>query len=291
VFNGSAQGASLTPSATVDGAGLYFGYAISAQGSVLGDETPDLAVTAPLESGQAGKVYFFDGDTIAAGGTIVHTDADATFTAIAGGIAGLTINSGHDFVGDAGGDMVIGAYNLNSARGGVFILAGNVNGGLSGDYTATSPNVTTLETEIAGSQMGFRVTVGQVIGTAKKDLIINHGTSTSTWRIYQGGETIGATPTVTLPNPGANDRFKYANQHSACDINGDGFDDIILGANTKAYVYFGSELGAGFNTSADREYDLGSGWGLGICADANGDNFIDLAVVRTVSGGSWRLRY
>ena len=107
----------------------------------------------------------------------------------------------------------------------------------------------------------------------------------------QRGETINQTPTLTLSNPGNNARFWYASQQGTCDIDGDGYDEVIIGAETKAYVFFGHQNGADFNAASDRVYDLGAGYGLGICADANGDNAIDLAVVRTVSGGSWRLRY
>ena len=212
----------------------------------------------------------------------------------AGSRSGLVVISGHDFVGDAAGDVVLGAPFLNSRAGGVYVITGNEGGGLSGAYTTASNNVLTIAgAQQTTGQMGFRVVVGNVVGSAKKDLIVNHGTTQGTywWYIYEGANTLSTDATVTLPIPGTTPRFKYANQQSSCDINGDGFDDLILGAETRAYVYFGHQNGTDFNLSSDREYDLGSGWGLGVCADANGDNAIDLAVVRTVSGGSWRLRY
>jgi len=297
IFNGSAQGVALTPTTTVQGAvGAtgYFGYSVSAQGSVLGDGTVDLAVSAPLLDGQTGTTYFFDGDDIAAGGTVAQADAVASFVGGAGSRAGLVVISGHDFVGDAAGDVVLGAPYLNSRAGGVYVITGNEGGGLSGAYTTASNNVVTIAgAQQTTGQMGFRVAVGNVVGTNKKDLIVNHGTTQGTywWYIYEGANTLSTDATVTLPIPGTTPRFKYANQQSSCDINGDGYDDLILGAETRAYVYFGHQNGADFNLSSDREYDLGSGWGLGVCADANGDSAIDLAVVRTVSGGSWRLRY
>ena len=95
VFNGSAQGVSATPTTTIQGTGTgYFGYSVSAQGSVLGGATVDLAVTAPLLNGSTGTTYFFDGDDIAAGGTVVQADADATFVGVAGSRAGLVVISG-----------------------------------------------------------------------------------------------------------------------------------------------------------------------------------------------------
>ena len=112
------------------------------------------------------------------------------------------------------------------------------------------------------------------------------------WRIYQGGESISQTPTLTLPNPAVVTVLSMRISTGTCDINGDGFDDVILGANTKAYVYFGHQNGELISIRLlTVSMILGSGWGLGICADANGDNLIDLAIVRTVSGGSWRIRY
>ena len=73
VFNGSAQGVSATPTTTIQGTGTgYFGYSVSAQVRCSAT-TVDLAVTAPLLNGSTGTTYFFDGDDIAAGGTVVQS--------------------------------------------------------------------------------------------------------------------------------------------------------------------------------------------------------------------------
>ena len=74
IYAGSDQGAAANPSRTINGSGGFFGYYMAAQGSFVGDATPDLAVSAPLTDGNAGKTWVFDGEDLVTGGAIAGTD-------------------------------------------------------------------------------------------------------------------------------------------------------------------------------------------------------------------------
>lgn len=71
------------------------------------------------------------------------------------------------------------------------------------------------------------------------------------------------------------------------DVNGDGIDDIVIGGDNLAYLYFGSSAGLG--TAPNVAIRGGSGWALGLevagLGDFNGDGHPDFAVAaRSYSG-------
>lgn len=106
--------------------------------------------------------------------------------------------------------------------------------------------------------------------------------------VYFGGPTMDAVPDWTLTGAGAGDQFGVS-VDGAGDMNGDGFDDVIVGANQndagganagRAYVYLG---GVSPNTAADMVLTgVAAGDGLGNrvagLGDVNGDGFDDVIV-------------
>ena len=106
--------------------------------------------------------------------------------------------------------------------------------------------------------------------------------------IYFGGASMNNTADVTLTGAAANDYFGTS-VSTAGDLNGDGYSDVIVGANFndaggadagRAYIYFG---GASMNTTADVTLTGAAagdyfGWSVSTAGDVNGDGYSDVIV-------------
>jgi hypothetical protein len=84
--------------------------------------------------------------------------------------------------------------------------------------------------------------------------------------------------------------------HPHLDVNGDGFDDIVVGGNSTASVFHGSPTGlsttAAITLVASEEFRVhspGIGRSAGAAGDVNGDGFGDLFVADTVTTSSGSL--
>jgi hypothetical protein len=106
--------------------------------------------------------------------------------------------------------------------------------------------------------------------------------------VYLGGVTsVGTTPALTLAGP-AGSNSGFGNVASAGDVNGDGFGDLLVGADEtvnltgSVYVYLGGDAGLAATPAAVM---LGPGGVGGIfggslasAGDVNGDGFADVIV-------------
>jgi len=115
--------------------------------------------------------------------------------------------------------------------------------------------------------------------------------------VYQGS-TLGlpVAPTLSLTGTGGADGYFGYNVRAAGDVNGDGFGDLLVGAQGafggqgRAYVYFGSAAGLPATPSVTLTRPTGAtgvGFGMGIASlgDANGDGYADVLVGNS-GGGS-----
>jgi hypothetical protein len=101
------------------------------------------------------------------------------------------------------------------------------------------------------------------------------------------------TPSFTLTGPDASGYFGYP-VGSAGDINGDGFGDLIVGAQNalgtvgRAHIFFGSAVGipATASITLTGPDGVGGAFGYGVASvgDVNADGFGDIAVGANTGG-------
>jgi hypothetical protein len=313
-----------TPDVTFTGkaAGDYSGISVSSAGDVNGDGYDDILIGAyKADVGtetDAGETYLVYGDA-GLTGSIGLASADATFTGkAAGDWSGLSVSGAGDVNGDGYDDILIGAYyadvGTETAAGETYLIYGSAN--LSGIKTLDSTDgdsvpSATFTGKAATDYSGRSVSgAGDVNGDGYDDILIgaysaNVGTETNageTYLIFGGTSltgTIGlASAVVTFTGKAASD-YSGSSVSGAGDVNGDGYDDILIGAYwadvgtaTKAgetYLVYGSASLTGtiglasadvtFTGKAAIDY---SGVSVSGAGDVNGDGYDDILI------GAWQ---
>jgi hypothetical protein len=293
VYLGSANGLSTSPAWQMSGeqGGEYLGTSVSGAGDVDGDGLDDIIVGAPqYDSGQlynAGAAFVYLGSqislSIAPGWYADSGQVNARF-----GYAAATAG---DVDGDGFDDIIVGAPWYDSGQvdaGAAFVYRGSA-GGLEKKATWWwSPGQ-------GGAHFGFTVaTAGKVNNDDYAEIVVgapeyDHGeTDEGAVFIFPGTSVGPGTTPWPLESNQAGARFGYA-VATAGDINGDGFDDVIVGAPNydrgqtdegAVLVYPGASTGI---SSATRPWPLESnragaelGWSVSSAGDINGDKFADI---------------
>jgi len=315
VFHGSTSGIALTPSRLIESPGRFggdaFGSAVAGAGDVNGDGYGDLLVGAPGGDpnglGQAGEVHVYLGSPTGVPGTAATVLAGTA----RGEELGLAVASAGDVNGDGYADVVAGAPEASpggrASAGEVRIYHGSATG-------VVSTVARVLEGAAAGDYLGLSVaSAGDVNGDGFGDLAMGSPFADPGGRANAGGARvylgsmagIPSTAAVTWEGITAEDTLGIS---VACagDLNGDGFADLVLGANGAdpggrtnagtASVYLGSAQGIPMAPTRVLEGDAMHGaFGRSVaCAgDVDGDGFDDLIVgasgarsARVFHGGS-----
>jgi Ca2+-binding RTX toxin-like protein len=242
-------------------------------------------------------------------------------------IAGISVSTAGDVNGDGIADLIVGAVGAGDDSGGYGIGAAYVVFGRNGGFASPVD----LDTIAAGSG-GFMIlgqdiyghtglsvaAAGDVNGDGIDDVIVGHGFYFDDDDFIQGaayvvfGRTGGLTSPVDLDDvaagrggfmlqsEGLDDRVGTS-VSAAGDVNGDGIDDLIVGApfnyggsysfTGAAYVVFGRTRGfaspvdlagiaagtGGFKIQAENSGD-GAGISVSRAGDVNGDGIDDLIV-------------
>jgi len=279
-----------TPDLTLTGAAANdnFGFSVASAGDVNGDGFGDVIVGAwSNDTGgtDAGRAYVYYG------GYFPDATPDLTLTGVAANdFFGYSVASAGDVNGDGFADVIVGAW-ANDAGGADAGRAYVYFGGPAADAT---PDLA-LTGAAANDSFGYSVaSAGDVNGDGFADLLVGAygsdagGADAGRAYVYFGGPAADATPDLTLTGAAANDVFGYS-AASAGDVNGDGFDDIMVGAFLsdaggadagRAYVYFGGPApdAVADLTLTGAAGDDFFGYSVASAGDVSGDGFDDLIV-------------
>ena len=256
--------------------GDIFGTSVSAAGDVNGDGFGDVIVGAYLADviwADTGKAYVFYGgmtpdsvpDLVTVGETWIHPQS-----------FGESVSGAGDVNGDGYDDFIVGARGWNSDRGRSYVFFG----GASPDTIAD----VILSGEVVYDSFGFSVSgAGDVNGDNYDDVIVGArgndtgGAGTGRAYVFYGGPSMDAVPDWVLTGQAA--QGLGVSVSGAGDVNGDTYDDVIIGAGSVglANVYFG---GATPNSLEDMTLTGTGSFGKSVsgAGDMNADGFADVIV-------------
>jgi hypothetical protein len=197
---------------------------------------------------------------------------------------GYSVGTAGDVNGDGYADVVVGADRYKQFTGRIYVYLGSASG-LSATpiFTATGEDV--------NNHFGYAVdTAGDVNGDGYDDIIVGaYHYKEFTGRVYVhagNADGLGATPVLTITGEGPN-IYLGRSVGAAGDVNGDGYDDVIVAAQAydhwtgRVYVYAGSPSGLGASpvfTASGEGPSSSFGHSVGAAGDVNGDGYPDVVV-------------
>lgn len=309
IFYGSSTGIKGTSSATIATAKFAlssptnqnrYGYALDI-GDVNGDGFMDLAVSANFyNNGSAfGRIYLYHHPTSGRFSDIAENNTATANSYVNGEFGSDVLGQSFvldDFNADGYSDLAAGAYNYPTAGGvgRVYIYKGSTTGLGSGLINVSNSKI--IDGDVVNVRLGESITSGDINNDGISDLIISGfawTTNTGKVSIFYGVKTTGisANPVtsanIALTGEITNSNFGYS--MSVGDFNGDGLNDLAIGANGfnsnsgKIYVFKGGANGLTLtsNNTTDSVLKItgetGSYMGYSVSfSDLNGDGISDL---------------
>lgn len=306
----------LTPALRIEPnqANARFGSDIASAGDVNRDGYEDLIVGsmyyADGETSEGAAFVFHGGPGGLAGATLADADTVLQSNHAAARFGGAVASAG-DVNDDGYGDVIVGAGGWESAgqaagfeEGAAFVFLGGPGGIPSGGPELASA---TLEGDVENTRLGSSVsTAGDIDGDGYDDVITGG-------YLYQssGDETREGVAMIFLGGPDGVADAGFATAHAVLqadqpdaflgnavagpgDLDGDGFDDVVVGAprynapderEGVVFVFYGSAEGitdggpatAGAQLEGD-QVDARFGFSVAATGDLNADGFPDLIV-------------
>jgi hypothetical protein len=311
VFLGSAAGiADATPATAAaqlesDQAGAVLGASVAGAGDVNGDGYADVIVGAEdYDSGQAdeGAAFVFLGSAAGIADATPATAAAQLESDQAGAHLGAIVAGAGDVNGDGYADVIVGAEAYDAGQtdeGAAFVFLGSAAGIADGTPATAAAQ---LESDQAGAGLGGSAAgAGDLNGDGFADVIVGA-------ELYDNGETdegaafvfLGSSAGIADATPATAAAQLESNQSGALlggsaagagDVNGDGYADVIVGAEAydagqsnegAAFVFLGGIADGNPGTAAAQLESDQSGALLGGrvagAGDVNGDGYADVIV-------------
>lgn len=297
LFHGGPAGPSATPDWIVEGdvQNCFMGYEVAGAGDVNNDGFDDVIVSAH----GCGNTEQYEGMVFAYYGSAAGLSVIPSWSYesnIAYEFYGASVAGAGDVNGDGYDDVVVGAYSYGGWNdyGHVDVFYGSLTGlpalpswGIDGTQN--------------NSYFGWDVnTAGDVNGDGYDDVIVgtylwaNGNMDEGAAWVYHGSATgLPATHNWMAEGNANFATFGYC-VSTAGDMNGDGYDEVVVGApdygivgaygDGKAFAFTGSAGGLSTNYTWDDNSPIMNsefGWSVSTCGDINGDNFDDMII------GAW----
>jgi hypothetical protein len=274
-------------------ASAFLGQSVAAAGDVNGDGYADVIVGAPFfDHGQRdeGRALVYEGSARGLGQSPSWTaEGD-----VSGDWFGRSVGTAGDVNGDGFDDVIVGSSPVgpgshgHTGRAAVF-YGSPVGLSATPDWAAESGQ----PADWFGASVG---TAGDVNGDGFDEVIVgaydhDHGQLDEGRAFVFNGSPTGpsAAPSWTAESNQAEALFGQS-VGTAGDVNGDGYDDVIVGSfyfnggqteEGRAFVYQGSPAGLGSTPAWTAEGDQTRawfGWSVGTAGDVNGDGYADVVV-------------
>jgi len=303
-------------------AGDWAGHSLAGAGDVNGDGFDDILIGAYKDEergAESGQTYLFLGSSSGWSGDADLSDADASFRGeSAEDYSGYSVAVAGDVNGDGYDDILIGAYKDDDGgvnAGQTYLILGRASGWTMDEELSDAD--ASFVGESGGDYSGECVAgAGDVNGDGFDDILIGAygdseggGTAGQTYLIF--GKATGWVMDVSLSGADASFLGEEGLDYSGGsvdgvgDVNGDGFDDIIIGASGndeggnsagQAYLIMGKASGWAMdvdleNASASFYGEAASdkaGYAVSGAGDVNGDGLWDILIGahQNTEGGS-----
>ncbi|MGA1847985.1 MAG: integrin alpha, partial [Thermoplasmatota archaeon] len=290
----------------------YAGWSISGAGDLNGDGFDDILVSAPENAGggrKAGKIYIIFGKLTGWQRNITLLNADASFQGIGEfEFAGKSVSVIGDVNKDGYDDILIGVPENDQGgtnAGQTYLIMGKASGWNMN--TSLSQANASFIGEVPGDESGISVSgAGDVNGDGYDDILIgaslNGERGTGAGQSYLIlGKASGWSMNTSLSQADASFIGEVSGDGSgisvsgAGDVNGDGYDDILIGAHLndesgteagQTYLILGKASGWSMDTNlskADASFlgvnsEENSGYSVSSAGDVNGDGYDDILI-------------